>query len=143
MTTNDAVEQRRTIVADLTLNGWSGPQIAQRLGVHHSTVYDDLQAVRNQWTKNQTHSYETWVTRELQRLDYLEEKLAPRLDRGDPQAIQVALRIQERRAKYLGLDTPTKFVIDDGLTAEIRELAEQLGMVDTPAVQGIIGASNR
>lgn len=140
MTTNDAVEQRRTIVADLTLNGWSGPQIAQRLGVHHSTVYDDLTAIRDQWKLNQTQPYDAWVTRELQRLDYLEEKLAPRLDRGDPQAIQTALRIQERRAKYLGLDSPTRFVIDDGLTAEIRELAEQVGMTELPAVRAILDA---
>lgn len=141
MGTKDEVAARRTIVAGLTLNGWSGPKIADRLDVHHSTVYDDLEAIRAEWAKNQTHTYDEWVQRELQRLDYLEEKLAPRLDGGDPQALQVAIRIQERRTKYLGLDSPTRFIVDDGLTAEIRELAEQVGMGDSPAVRAILDAN--
>jgi hypothetical protein len=37
------------------------------------------------------------------------------------------LRIQERRAKYLGLDAPKQVVIsDDVIDAEIRALAEEL-----------------
>ena len=140
---DDAIEQRRATVAELMLNGWSAPKIARHLGTHHETIYRDVTAIRAQWRENQTHSYTEWIERELQRLDSLEEKLDPRLSTGDPQALQVALRIQERRAKYLALDQPTRIVIDDGLTAEIRELAEQLGMTDTPAVQEILNAGNR
>jgi hypothetical protein len=137
-----AREERRVKVAELLINGYSARKIATQLGVHHSTVNDDIAAVRAQWAENQTHSYQTWVARELQRLDYLEEKLSLRLDRGDPAALQVALRIQERRAKYLALDQPTRVIIDDGLTAEIRELAEQVGMTELPAVRAVLGASN-
>lgn len=44
------------------------------------------------------------------------------------QAIDRLLKIQERRAKYLGLDAPTKVeVIDDStIDAEIRRLTEEL-----------------
>jgi hypothetical protein len=140
--TADAIEERRTKVAELLINGYSARKIATRLDVHHSTICDDITAVRAQWAENQTHSYQTWVARELERLDYLEEKLSLRLDRGDPQALQVALRIQERRSKYLALDQPTRVIIDDGLTAEIRALAEQVGMTELPAVKAVIGASN-
>lgn len=138
----DAIEQRRSTVADFMLNGWSAPKIAKHLGVHHETIYRDITAIRAQWAENQTHSYNEWVHRELQRLDYLEEKLDPRLSTGDPAALQVALRIQERRSKYLALDAPTRIVIDDGLTAEIRELAEQVGALDSPVVQEILNAHN-
>lgn len=139
--TEDAIEQRRSTVADLLINGWNAPKIARHLSVDPKTVYNDITAIRSQWRENQTHTYDEWVTKELQRLDYLEEKLDTRLSTGDPSALQVALRIQERRAKYLALDQPTRIVIDDGLTAEIRELAEQVGQLDSPAVQRIIGAS--
>lgn len=140
--TPESIEERRTKVAELLINGYSGNKIAHQLGVHHSTIYDDIAAIRELWRQNQTHPYDVWVTRELERLDYLEEKLSLRLDRGDPAALQVALRIQERRAKYLALDQPTRVIIDDGLTAEIRELAEQLGQMDSPVVKEILSAGN-
>lgn len=137
-----AREERRVIVADLLVNGWNAPKIARHLSVHPSTIYDDIAAVREQWAKNQTRSYDEWVKGELQALDHMEAKIAHRIDTGDLNAVQTRLRIMERRAKLVALDQPTRIVIDDGLTAEIRDLAEQLGMVDAPAVQEIIGASN-
>lgn len=137
-----AREERRVIVADLLVNGWTAPKIARHIGAHHSTVYEDIAAVRAMWKENQTQPYDVWVTRELEALDHMEAKIAHRIDMGDVQAIQVRLRIQERRAKYLALDQPTRVIIDDGLTAEIRELAEQVGMTELPAVRAVIGASN-
>lgn len=139
--TPEDIELRRVKVSDLLVNGWSARGIARQLNVHHSTICDDIAAIREQWKINQTQPYETWVTRELESLDNLERLLSPRLDRGDPQAIQAALRIKERRAKYVGLDTPTRFIVEDSLTAEIRELAEQVGMSDTPAVRAILDAN--
>lgn len=139
-TQEDAIELRRSIVADLMLNGWSAPKIAKHVGVVHQTIYTDIKAIRDQWAKNQTHSYDEWVQAELEALTDMEAKIAHRIDTGDLQAVQTRLKIQERRAKYLGLDSPTRFVIDDGLTAEIRELAEQVGMTELPAVRAILDA---
>lgn len=137
----DAIEQRRTVVADLLVNGWNAPQIARHLHVHHSTIYDDIAAVREQWKQNQTHSYDEWVKAELQALDHLESKIAHRIDTGDLAAVQTRLKILERRAKYLDLDSPTRYVIEDSLTAEIRELAEQVNMTEAPAVRAILDAN--
>lgn len=137
-----AREERRVIVADLLVNGWNAPKIARHIGVHHTTIYEDIAAVREQWAKNQTRSYDEWVKGELEALDHMESKIAHRIDTGDVNAIQVRLRIMERRAKLVALDQPTRIVIDDGLTAEIRQLAEQVGQIDNPAVREIIGASN-
>lgn len=138
----DTIEQRRSIVADLLVNGWTAPKIAKHIGVHHETIYRDIAAVREQWAKNQTRSYAEWVQGELEALDHMEAKIAHRIDTGDVQAVQVRLRIQERRAKYLALDQPTRVIIDDGLTAEIRALAEQVGMTELPAVKAVIGAGD-
>lgn len=139
--TPEEIEERRVKVARLLVNGWSGNAISRQLNVHHSTVYDDIAAIRDEWKKNQTQPYEVWVARELESLDHLEQAISHRLDSGDPQAIQAALRIKERRAKYLGLDTPTRYIVEDSLTAEIRELAEQIGMTDSPAVRAILDAN--
>lgn len=134
------MEQRRSLVADLMVNGWQALAIARHLGVSHQTVYNDIDAIRAQWAKNQTRQYDTWVQGELETLTYLESKIAHRIDTGDLAAVQTRLRILERRAKYLDLDSPTRYVIDDGLTAEIRELAEQVNMVEAPAVRAILDA---
>lgn len=140
--TEDAIAERRTIVADLLVNGWTAPKIAKHLGMHHSTIYEDIAAVRAQWKINQTHSYDEWVQRELEALDHMEAKIAHRIDTGDTQAVQARLRIQERRAKYLALDAPTRVIVEDSMTAEIRELAAQLGVEDAPVIRELLDAEN-
>jgi hypothetical protein len=48
------------------------------------------------------------------------------------QAIDRLLKIQERRAKLLGLDAPAKtnVTVSDAITSEIEQLAAQLGMAE-------------
>ena len=46
---------------------------------------------------------------ELERLDNMLFRLEHSIRAGDPVAIRTALAIQDRRAKYLGLDTPQGF----------------------------------
>jgi len=43
---------------------------------------------------------------ESERLDALTAALAPAIAKGDPRSIEAAVRISERRAKLLGLDSP-------------------------------------
>lgn len=49
-------------------------------------------------------------------------------------AISTILKIEERRAKLLGLDAPTKtnVTVSDAITSEIEQLAAQLGMTEQP-----------
>lgn len=64
---------------------------------------------------------------------YLEDGSEPLADNGPVlQAIDRLLKIQERRAKLLGLDAPSKtnVTVSDAITAEIEQLATQLGMAD-------------
>ena len=136
----DDIEQRRSTVADLLVNGWSASKIAEHVGVHRDTVYEDIKAIRAMWAENQTHSYDEWVHAELEALAHMEAKIAHRIDTGDPQAIAVRLRIQDRRSKYLALDAPTRVIVEDSMTAEIRELAAQLGVEDAPMVRELLDA---
>jgi transposase len=62
----DEIEQRRSLVADLYLNKWSARAIAKHMGVHHSTICDDITAIRKQWVENQRQSYEERIASELE-----------------------------------------------------------------------------
>lgn len=134
----DAIEARRTIVADLLVNGWTAPKIARHLNVHHSTIYDDIAAVRALWRENQTHSYDEWVTAELESLATYDQNLAHRISAGDPVSIGVGLRVKERRAKYAALDAPTRVIVDDSRIQGLLEVAQKLGIADLPEVKEIL-----
>lgn len=135
------MEERRIHVADLYLNKWSANRIAQHLGVHHSTILDDIKAIRARWIENQTQSYEERVASELAECDHLRSKLAHRIDTGDINAILAALRILERRSKYLALDSPTRLVVNEVMTQELRELAERLNVTDDPKIRELLSAA--
>lgn len=64
---------------------------------------------------------------------YLEEGGPPLTDDGPVlQAIDRLLKVQERRAKLLGLDAPAKtnVTVSDAITSEIEQLAAQLSIAD-------------
>lgn len=137
-----AREERRVIVADLYLNKWSPNKIATHIGVHHSTIDEDIKAIRARWIANQTQSYEERVASELEECDNLRAKLAHRIDTGDINAIMAALKILERRAKYLALDSPTRLVVNEAMTSELRELAERLNVTDDPKIRELLSAAS-
>ena len=62
---------------------------------------------------------------EAERLDALWVAVAPAAARGEPRAVDAAVRISERRAKLLGLDMPTRSRLetDDGETSITNFLA--------------------
>ncbi|HKJ76511.1 MAG TPA: hypothetical protein VKA64_04830, partial [Gammaproteobacteria bacterium] len=45
---------------------------------------------------------------ELERLDRMLLSLWPKVTNGDPQAVEKALKVSERRARLLGIDAPTR-----------------------------------
>lgn len=63
---------------------------------------------------------------ELERLDIMQEAIWWAASHGQPQAVDRALRIMERRAKYMGLDAPIQYkqVFED----EVARIAEQSGV---------------
>ena len=70
---------------------------------------------------------------ELDRLDAMLEGLWEKAKDGDPQAIDRVLRIQERRAKYLGIDAPAPRAPDGGDDLDKIDAPNFLPMVTTVA----------
>lgn len=61
---------------------------------------------------------------ELNRLDAATQAIWKKVRSGDIQSIQTLIRVMERRAKYLGLDAPTKSAVTiDDLPNDPKELA--------------------
>lgn len=69
-----------------------------------------------------------WVQQELDRLDHYLLALAPRVDRGDSRAIEVAIKVGERRAKLLGIDAAVKIdaTVTEQPTAQDLELRDMI-----------------
>lgn len=115
------VELRREKAAKLKLGGISMRQIARELGVSVGTVHSDLEAVlaRTLDTADAHIRMERDVS--LGRCEVALRALWPRICRGDTEAINAFVRIDQRRAKLLGLDAPTKQELSgpDGAPIEV------------------------
>lgn len=103
-----AIIERRADALSLRRAGASYRMIAKRTGVSVETAYSDVQAeLMALRTVTETDAA---VVRdiELRRLDDYTLALTDKARRGDVPAILTLLRVQDRRAKYLGLDAPSK-----------------------------------
>jgi len=88
--------------------GVSYEDISERTGLAPSTVYLAVKRALKKLNDECLEMAEEVRTLELQRLDSMYLSLARRIQAGDLAAIQTALKIQERRARYLGLDLQEK-----------------------------------
>lgn len=91
---------------ELYLAGATMPQIAQALG--YSAVASAYRTVERALMQQVVPATEEVRRAELMRLDGMLRKLQGKINGGDIKAIETALKIMDRRAKYLGLDAPTK-----------------------------------
>lgn len=147
-----ATAKRRSEAVALRLTGLDYETIAQRLGyASRGAAYTDITRSLEASIAEQRRNTETMREEELRRLDQLlleawgvlkREHITVshgRIIRGDDnqpipddsqvlQAIDRILKIQERRAKYLGLDAPTRQVVSlDAIDDEIARLSAELG----------------
>lgn len=77
--------------------------IGQQLGVVPSTAYQYCKSALMQINEKLMEETKHLRVLELQRLDRMLEKLTNGLDAGDPQTVTAALKIMERRARYIGM----------------------------------------
>jgi AcrR family transcriptional regulator len=110
-----AIEARRVEVARLTHMGWSTRRIAAEIGVSHGTVATDVDAILTELAAHQTKDAEKIRARELETLAQAEAAVLKVLDRAEAEDFEMVLKatdrvakIQERRAKLLGLDAPER-----------------------------------
>lgn len=157
------VLQRRTQATDLRIAGKSWAAIATELGYGSpGAACQDVSRGLEQAVADNRRSVESYREEELQRLDALlveawavlkrdhvtvshgrvivdEDTGEKLLDDGPTlSAIDRILKIQERRAKYLGLDAPTKVeaITIDAIDHAIAELAAELEANPVGAPEG-------
>ena len=86
--------------------GLSYRDIGLELGVHHATVYKDVQATIKMFLDEAREHHTQIMAIEAARLDDLQRVMWEQAAMGDRRAVDTVLKIMERRAKLLGLDTP-------------------------------------
>lgn len=135
-------EERRRVAVELRKAGASFEEIARSLGIKkqsaHALVVKALEEIRARTTEQVEHLR----VLETARLDTLLKGLWPSASKGNPQAVEKAIKIMERRARMLGIDAPTKVaptdpggenpyqpkMSDEELDERIRQLAAKVGM---------------
>lgn len=100
--------ERRIEALRLRQTGMYYSDIADKLEVCLATAYNDVMDRMKEL--NSIALEEAQVVRDLEvaRLDKAMLSIKEKLDEGDLAAINTLLRIQERRARFLGLDMPNK-----------------------------------
>ena len=105
-----AVERAKQAL-ELRKGGASFPEIARALG--YSGPAGAYQAVMSALRKTLKEPAEEVRTLEVARLDAMLLALWPQVRQGNQGAIDKALKVEERRAKLLGLDAPAKIAPTD------------------------------
>ena len=126
-------DERRVDVARLYLRGMTVREMGQQLGVHHSTIETDLEAIRAAWRGSRIRDYDAHHEIELRKLDALESEAWKAWERskedaitvkedakgtqtitkgqaGDPRFLETIKGCIIRRSALLGLDAPKKLI---------------------------------
>lgn len=105
----ERLEGRTGQVWQLYIDGHTQQAIAERFGIsqsHVSKILAEVRASIPQQTRDEI------VRERVEQLAKFRMVLAEAANDGDPQAIQMALKVQEREAKLLGLDSAVKQEVD-------------------------------
>ncbi|MGA7121197.1 MAG: hypothetical protein WBY94_13920 [Polyangiaceae bacterium] len=135
-------EQRRSAL-ELRKRGLTYPQNAKAMGLALSNAPKAVQQAIADIPKELAEDVRLL---ELERLDRMLAGMWPKAVAGDPKAVAAAVKIMDRRAKYLGIDAPvrteltgkdggpieTKSGYDDLLT-KLARIASDAAKVPEPA----------
>jgi hypothetical protein len=103
------IEARRSHVAAMLLEHRTYREIGEAAGVAASTVAEDVKHVREEWKARNAEEFHELVALECAKLDRLERRLWPEIDKGRSWAFEAFVKVSRRRGRLLGLDTPEKF----------------------------------
>jgi len=87
--------------------GYSYAEIAEATGLTEGGAYRLVKRVLKRWNEKLAEDTQEVRRLELSRLDEMLQALWPKVQKGNQGAVDRALRIMDRRSKYLGLDAPT------------------------------------
>lgn len=124
---------------ELRRKGKTYRDIAAELHISVSTAHQHVSAAIASIREESNETAEQIVAVEIERLDRALVALDEKIDDGDTKAIETMIKLQDRRARYLGLDSPTKIapttpdgvsewhsMEPDALAAHLAAMAEQL-----------------
>lgn len=147
-TTAAQIAQSETVLKclELRLSGKSYQQIARATGWTPTRVHRQITLALDRAAALTQDAASHLRTLAIERLDVMLQGIWPRVIMGDDQAIQAALKIEERRAKLAGLDAPNRqelsgpggipLQLDMGLLAQAEErlkrLESKLGTLPMP-----------
>lgn len=137
MSTADVIAERREKISALILGHYSLRAISGTLQIPLATVHRDVVAIRIEWREHRLRALDEVAAEELQRLKAAEKAIWTNVVRGDLRALFGFLKIQERRAKLLGLDAPEQ--VDILLRTEAKRIAEHFGLT----TEEVLGEADR
>ena len=138
---NLTTREREETAYTLRIAGWGYKEIGPYIGVSSTAAYQMVMRVLDRMETDLKGGADKVRNMELDRLDEMIKVLWPKVKAGDQFAVDRVLKIQERRAKFAGLDAPVKLdqninaqvemqtYTDDKLEAEIRALMVLTGAV--------------
>ncbi len=102
------IELRRNRAIELRIEGFSYREIAKELGVSVATAFNDVEAViqRNKAEADERADKARHIA--LHRIDVAVRGLMPDVRSGNARSAEVMAKLEERRAKLIGLDAPEK-----------------------------------
>ena len=135
------VAKRRAQALELRISGMSYRAIADAMQCADSTAYELVQSALREIPAQNVEILRTEHDAMIRRLF---AKLMPRIDKGEPRAIEVGVKLLERLAKLHGLDAPTRQVMqvitEETVDRAIRELEQELGISDRDLLCGELEA---
>lgn len=133
-------DERAALALTLRKAGATYEQIAQRVGISKQRAHQLVMEELRKLAEDCGESASKVRTLELERLDRMLLALWERATNGDEKAIDRILRIQERRAKMLGLDAAA--TVDITLRAEWEGLAAEVvaALASFPEARAVVAA---
>lgn len=144
---NARAAERRIKALTLYKAGMSTRQIGEQLGVSNVSAWHYIKRGLEELSKEQNKIAQHVRDLELRRLDDMLRAIWPKVITGDLKAIDRVLAIQERRAKYLGLDSPdyTAFLNQISIQQQQNNLTINMpqGHDLTKAIDAIVAESKK
>lgn len=106
-------QENRTKAVEYRKMGMTYEAIAQQLGITKPSAHAAVKRAMRDAKKRQDEDGEIVMAMELENLDRLQLAAWPGAIKGNHLLIDRVLKIQERRAKLLGLDAPEKRALTD------------------------------
>ena len=101
-------DERAAKALDLRKQGLTYREIGKRIRCTTQNAWACVQKALAELRDKTSETAQDVRDQQLGRLDAALKALWPKIKRGEPRAIDTAIRLEERRSKLLGLDAPSK-----------------------------------